>query len=104
MATRSTAGQRIAVRATRRGHDLRIEGTFASSYRRGPAITGSLWDGLAAPLAALAPEGVRRVLVLGLGGGSAARALRALAPRAEIVGVESDARVIAAARRFLALD
>src|SRR5262245_1914594 len=94
----------IRVRETRHGRELRIEGTLASRYRRGQAMTGGLWDALAAPLAALAPSRVRRVLILGLGGGSAARAIRALAPSAEIVGVESDRRLLAAARRWLALD
>jgi spermidine synthase len=44
------------------------------------------------------------VLVLGLGGGSAARVARALAPRARIVGVERDGEVLAAARQAFELD
>jgi spermidine synthase len=44
------------------------------------------------------------VLVLGLGGGSAARLVRALAPAARIVGVELNADVVRAARRHFALD
>ena len=101
---RSTTRQRVDVRLTRQGRELQIGGTLASYYRRGHAMTGGVWDGLAAPLAVLAPHRVRRVLILGLGGGSAARALRALAPEATIVGVESDRRVIKAARRWLDLD
>jgi spermidine synthase len=104
MGPRRRSGPRVDVRLTRHGRELRIEGTLASYYHRGQAMTGSVWDGLAAPLAVLAPERVRRVLILGLGGGSAARALRALAPSAAIVGVESDLRVIKAARRWLELD
>ena len=42
--------------------------------------------------------------MLGLGGGSAARLARGLAPRAHIVGVELDASVLRAARRWLGLD
>ena len=101
---RPPPSQTVAVRLTRRGRELRIGGTLASYYRRGQAMTGTFWDGLAAPLAALPPERVRRVLILGLGGGSAARAIRAMAPRAAIVGVESDLAVIRAARRWLDLD
>ena len=83
--------------------ELRVDGTFASLYRAGTPLTGSVWDALAAPILAL-PEGRRRsLLVLGLGGGSAARLARALAPRARIVGVEIDARVVALARRRLGL-
>jgi len=94
------------VRVVRRGRrrELRVDGTFASSWRPGEVETGSVWDALALPLLALAPARRRRVLVLGLGGGSVARLLRALAPRAAIVGVEFDADVLAAARRHFALD
>jgi spermidine synthase len=63
-----------------------------------------VWDALATPLLLLPPTRRRRVLVLGLGGGSAARVVRALAPRARIVGVEYSAEVIRAARRSFDLD
>jgi len=42
--------------------------------------------------------------VLGLGGGSAARLVRAIAPECRVVGVESSGEVIAAARRWFELD
>src|SRR5690606_23955990 len=86
------------------GLRLEIDGTFASLWRPGTAATGSVWDALVAPLLALPPPRRRRVLILGLGGGSAARLIRALAPHAEIVGVELDGAVVAAARRHFALD
>jgi MFS family permease len=44
-----------------------------------------------------------RVLLLGLGGGTSARILRELYPRAEIVGVELDPEVVEAGRRFLGM-
>lgn len=90
----------------RKGRALEIDGTFASWYEPGLPITGSVWDALAAPFLAL-PERRRnevRVLVLGLGGGSVARVVRALAPRARIVGVEMSGEVLKAARRWLELD
>ncbi len=43
------------------------------------------------------------MLLLGVGGGSAARALRALDPQAEIVGVDYDAEVLRLARRHFGL-
>lgn len=85
------------------GLELRVDGTFASFYRPDTPLTGSVWDALAAPLLALPPAQRRRVLVVGLGGGSAARLVRALAPRARIVGVEIDAEVVALARRWFGL-
>jgi spermidine synthase len=83
---------------------LRVDGTFASSWRPGTALTGSVWDALVAPLAWLPPTRRRSVLVLGLGGGSAARLVRAIAPECRVVGVESSAEVIDAARRWFELD
>jgi spermidine synthase len=81
--------------------ELRLGHTTASFYRIGEPMTGTVWDLCAWPaLAFEAPS----VLVLGLGGGSIARAIRHLAPNARITGVELDADVIAAARRDFALD
>jgi spermidine synthase len=99
-----TSGDRIEVRQGRRGRVLRINGTYASWYRPGTPRTGSVWDALAAPLLLLPPARRRRVLILGLGGGSAARLVHALAPRVRIVGVEVSARVVRAARRHFDLD
>ena len=85
------------------GLDLRVDGTLASSYRPGRSA-GPVWDALAAPLLAVPEARRRRVLILGLGGGSAARVARALAPGALIVGVERNADVLQAARRHFELD
>ena len=98
------APSRVEVKVGRRGRALRINGTFASWYEPGRASTGSVWDALAAPLLLLPPARRRSVLILGLGGGSAARVVRALAPRAEIVGVEFDADVVRAAREHFDLE
>jgi spermidine synthase len=95
---------RIRVRKTRKGRTLEIDGTFASFWARDGVATGSVWDALVAPLLALPPARRRSVLILGLGGGSAARLVRALAPRAHVVGVEYDGGVVSAARRHFALD
>ena len=83
---------------------LRVDGTWASSWRPGSALTGSVWDALVAPIAWLPPTRRRSVLVLGLGGGSAARLVRAIAPECRVVGVEASAEVIDAARRWFELD
>jgi len=98
------AASRVEVRLGRKGRTLRINGTFASWYQPGRTQTGSVWDALAAPLLLLPPAWRRSVLILGLGGGSAARIVRALAPRAEIVGVEFDPEVVRAAREHFDLD
>jgi len=94
----------VVVRREGSGLRLEVDGTFASWWSPGRAATGSVWDALVAPLLALPPGRRRAVLVLGLGGGSAARLVRALAPAARIVGVELDRAVVAAARRHFGLD
>ena len=95
---------RIRMRVRGRRRELRVDGTYASSWTPGEIATRSVWDALAASVLALPPARRRRVLVLGLGAGSAARIVRALAPEARIVGVEFDPDVVAAARRWFDLD
>lgn len=98
-------GQSERVRVVKRAGrlELRVDETFASSWRPGQVTTGSVWDALALPVLALPPGRRRRALILGLGGGSAARLLRVLAPGVRIVGVERDADVLRAARRHFGL-
>jgi spermidine synthase len=96
--------ERVEVRETAGGRELRIDGTFASSLREGSVVTGSVWDAIAAPVLLLPEERVRSVLLLGLGGGSVARIVRALCPKARIVGVEFDPEVVEVARRSFGPD
>ena len=103
-ASGNAARPRVEVKFSRRGRALRIDGTFASWYQPGLPITGSVWDALGAPLLLLPPARRQRVLILGLGGGSVARLVRALAPHAKIVGVERSGDVLREARRHLDLD
>ncbi len=93
---------RVVVQGGKR--TLRIDGSFASTWEPGRETTGSVWDGIAAGLLALPPARRCNVLLLGLGGGSAARVVRALAPQARIIGVEIDPAVVRAARRWFDLD
>ncbi|HPG25330.1 MAG TPA: methyltransferase domain-containing protein [Myxococcota bacterium] len=83
---------------------LVVDETFASFYRPGEIATLCVWDAIAAPLLWLPPRRRRRILVLGLGGGSVARLARALAPEAEITGIELDPEVVRLARAHLDLD
>ncbi|MBM4385762.1 MAG: methyltransferase domain-containing protein [Deltaproteobacteria bacterium] len=96
--------ERVQLRVRGKRHELRVDGTYASSWTPGEIATRSVWDALAASVLALPLERRRDVLILGLGAGSAARIVRALAPEARIVGVELDADVVAAARRWFELD
>jgi len=87
----------------RGGLELRVDGTLASFQRPGDALTGPVWWALAAPVLLLPSRRPRRVLLLGLAAGSVARALRALDGAAELVGVDYDADVVAAAREHFGL-
>jgi spermidine synthase len=95
---------KVEVRRVRGGLELRIDGTQASVHRPGRALTGVVWWALASPILMLPRDRPRRVLLLGLGAGSVARALRALDPEAEIVGVELNPEVLRVARRHFDLD
>ena len=95
---------RVVVREIRGGLELRIDGTQASVHRPGGALTGVVWWALASPLLLLPRRRRRRVLLLGLAAGSVARAVRALDPGSEIVGVELDREVLRLARRHFDLD
>jgi len=99
----SVSRPRVHVRQTRQGRELRIDGTFAS-WDPGEPPFGSVWGALALPVLALKQRPRPAVLVLGLGGGSAARVLKALAPEATMVGVERDRDVVETARRDFGLD
>lgn len=83
---------------------LVVDETFASFYTPGEIATHCVWDAIAAPILWLAPERRRRILILGLGGGSIARLARAFAPDAEILGIEIDRDVVRLARKHLDLD
>jgi precorrin-6B methylase 2 len=100
----SAAGPRLEVRRVRGGLELRIDGTQASVYRPGGRLTGVVWWALASPVLLLPPGRPHRVLLLGLAAGSVGRAIRALDPEAEIVGVERDRQVLRLARRHFDLD
>jgi spermidine synthase len=100
----TTPPVRVEVRRRREGLELRVDGTLASLHRPGRGVTGVVWWTLAAPLVLLRYRPRRRVLLLGLGGGSVGRAVRALDPGAEIVGVERNADVLRLAQDHLGLD
>ena len=94
---------RVEIRRVHGGLELRIDGTQASVHRAGDALTGVLWWALASPILLLPWTRPRRVLLLGLAAGSVGRAVRALDPDAEIVGVELDREVLRLGRLHFGL-
>ena len=99
-------GERPRIRVEDEGEtrSLVVDETFASFYRPGEIATHCVWDAIAAPILWLPPKRRRKILLLGLGGGSVARIARALAPTAEITGIEFEPEVVRLARRHLDLD
>lgn len=88
---------------TRHGKLLFVDGSCASVWQPGRDLTEGSWDLLAAPVV-LAAGAAPRVLLLGVGGGTVIRIMRALRPAARIVAVDLDADVLAMARREFDLD
>jgi len=86
----------------RAGGSLRLytNGVLHSQYNAARPLTGSVWDLLTLPAFLLAPGAVRRVLVLGIGGGAVIQQLRHFVKPHCIVGVELSAVHLSIARRF----
>lgn len=87
------------------GHSRRLytNGVFHSQHNPRQPLTGSVWDLLMLP-AFFAPASVRRVLLLGVGGGAVVHLLnRFLKPQC-IVGIELDPVHLEVARRYFEAD
>lgn len=90
---------RYEVRSAGNSRRLYSNGVFHSQYNPTQPVTGSIWDLLTLP-AFFRPQAVRRVLLLGVGGGAVIRQLNHfLAPQA-IVGVELNPIHLCVARRW----
>lgn len=84
------------------GRTLRLytNGVFHSQYNSERPVTGSVWDLLLLPAFFYAPGELRRVLVLGVGGGAVIRQLQRFVRPEHITGVELSAVHLSVARRF----
>jgi spermidine synthase len=93
------------VRVMRTGDlvSFEISGAAHAEWRADRLLTRQAWDALAAAVL-YHPAAEPSVLMLGLGGGTGARILRALRPAARITAVEIDGGMIALARKYMGLD
>jgi len=84
------------------GNSLRMykNGVFHTQYNASRPISGNVWDLLLIPAFFLNPEAIRRVLVLGVGGGAVIRLLNQFLGPDEVVGVELNPTHLYIARRF----
>jgi len=88
------------VRRAGRSVRLYTNGVFHSQYNPQRPVTGSVWDLLLLPAFFYPPGTLRRVLVLGVGGGAVIRQLRHFVRPDSLVGVELNAVHLKIARRF----
>lgn len=96
-------GKRYEVRSAGNSIRLYTEGVFHSQFNPHHSLTGNVWDLISLPAFFMEQAQVRRVLVLGVGGGAVIRQLHRWYPGCEIVGVELDATHLYLARRFFGL-
>jgi spermidine synthase len=84
------------------GRSLRLytNGVFHSQYNPRRPVSGSVWDLLWLPAFFYLPGKLRRILVLGVGGGAVIRHLREFIQPEKIVGVELSKTHLFIARRF----
>jgi len=83
---------------------LYTDGVFHSQYNPLNPITGSVWDLLFIPAFFYPPQRIKRVLVLGVGGGAVIRQLLHFVAPLEIVGVELDGTHLTLAKKFFGLN
>jgi spermidine synthase len=94
---------RYEVRSAGNTRRLYTNGVFHSQYNPSNPVTGSVWDLLLLP-AFFRPEAVRRVLVLGVGGGAVIRQLNHFLQPEQIVGVELNPVHLEVAREFFEVE
>lgn len=97
-------GNRYEVRTAGKTRRLFTNGVFHSQYHPERATTGGIWDLLMLPAFFYPPRKIRRVLVLGVGGGAVIRQLHRYIEPAEIVGVELNPVHLEVAQRFFGVD
>lgn len=97
---RRVRGTHYQVRRAGRSLRLYTNGVFHSQYNPARPVTGSVWDLLLLPAFFYPPGALRRVLVLGVGGGAVIQQLRRFIQPDSLVGVELSEVHLSIARRF----
>lgn len=100
---RQDGDTRYEVRTAGNTRRLYTNGVFHSQYNPGHPVTGSVWDLLMLP-AFFRPQQVRRVLMLGVGGGAVIRQLNHFLEPKLIVGVELNPVHLEVARQFFEVE
>jgi len=101
--SKHSQGVRYEVRSAGRTMRLYTDGVFHSQYNPHQILTGHVWDLLMLPALFYPKNTIKRVLVLGVGGGAAIHMLRHFVAPQKIVGVELNPVHLSVARRFFGL-
>lgn len=90
----------------RAGNSTRLytDGVFHSQYNPDHFVTRNVWDLLMLPAFFYPVEKIRRVLVLGVGGGSVIHLLHRYVQPQEIIGIELNPVHLNIAKRFFGID
>jgi len=96
-------GKQYEVRSAGQTRRLYTDGVFHSQYNPEKTLTSNVWDLISLPSFFLEPENIRRILVLGVGGGAVLRQFSSWFPGVDITGVELDKMHISISKRFFGL-
>ena len=91
------------VRSAGQTRRLYTDGVFHSQFNPDRAITGGVWDLLMLPVFFYPAESIKRVLVLGVGGGAVIHQLQRYIKPVEIIGVELNPVHIMVAKRYFGI-
>jgi len=101
---RKYGDQHYEVRTAGKSRRLYKNGVCHSQFNPDNIITGSIWDLLILPVCYQPEISLRRVLVLGVGGGAVIRQLNGLFSPVSITGIEKDPMHLEIGRRYFGLD
>ncbi len=101
---RNHQGQHYEVRTAGRSVRLYKDGVLHSQFNENSPLTGQVWDLLMLPAFFYPETAIRRVLVLGVGGGTVIRQLDTFFQPTEIIGVDLDPIHLRVAKRFFGLN
>jgi len=101
--SKKVSGVQYEVRSAGSSMRLYTDGVFHSQYNPKQKLTGHVWDLLMIPAFFYPKNTIKRVLVLGVGGGAAIHMLRYFISPDEILGVELNPVHLSVARRFFNL-
>jgi spermidine synthase len=98
--SKNIAGRNYQVRTAGRTRRLYTDGVFHSQYHPQRLFAGSIWDLLMMPALFVEPGQIRRILLLGVGGGTAIHLLRHYVKPEVIDAIDLSSVHLDIARRF----